>query len=58
MEGHESRVVRRTYRWRDGARYRDGSGAAGQYVFEKQVETALATISTKKDGAKQRSSAA
>jgi hopanoid biosynthesis associated radical SAM protein HpnH len=29
-----------------------------EYVFEKQVETALATISTKKDGAKQRSSAA
>ncbi|HEX6093760.1 MAG TPA: DUF3463 domain-containing protein, partial [Dongiaceae bacterium] len=29
-----------------------------EYVFEKQVETALATISPKKDGAKQRSSAA
>jgi hopanoid biosynthesis associated radical SAM protein HpnH len=29
-----------------------------EYVFEKQVETALATISTSKDGAKQRSSAA
>jgi hopanoid biosynthesis associated radical SAM protein HpnH len=29
-----------------------------EYVFEKQVESALATISTKKDGAKQRSSAA
>ena len=29
-----------------------------EYVFEKQVETALATISTNKDGAKQRSSAA
>jgi hopanoid biosynthesis associated radical SAM protein HpnH len=29
-----------------------------EYVFEKQVETALATISTKQDGAKQRSSAA
>jgi hopanoid biosynthesis associated radical SAM protein HpnH len=29
-----------------------------EYVFEKQVETALATISTKTDGAKQRSSAA